>query len=69
MALILIGFTLITLIDLIPIIRRRYGHAAAAFLLLVAPALTLAVLQVSGTELPSVMLLLWKAFKAIRLSY
>jgi hypothetical protein len=69
MALILIGFALIALIDLTPLIRRRSWRGLAAFLLLFVPALTLAILQVNGIQVPSVMILLWKALKAIGLSY
>ncbi len=69
MALILAGFALIALIDLVPVIRRRSGHTAAAFLLFFVPALALAVLQAQGVELPSAMILLWKALHALGLNY
>lgn len=69
MALVLIGFALILLADLIPIIRRRSGREAAAFLILFAAALTLAVLQTNAIQVPSIMLLLGDAFKELGLSY
>ncbi len=69
MILILFGFALIVLIDLTPIIRRRSGRAAVAFLLLFAAALVLSVLQANSVEVPSVMLLLGDALKALGLSY
>ncbi len=69
MVLILIGFALIALIDLTPLIRRRSGREVTAFLFIFAAALTLALLQVNGVEVPSSMLLLDDALKALGLSY
>lgn len=69
MGLMLIAFALIMIIDLIPIIKRRLGHDAATFLILFATALTLAVLQVSGIEVSSILLLLGDALKSLGLSY
>lgn len=69
MALILIGFALIALIDLPPIVRKRSGRGAAAFLLLFITALTISVLQASSIEVPSILHLIGSAFKAVGLSY
>lgn len=69
MVLVLAGFALIALIDLIPLIRRRSGRGAAAFIILFVPALTLAVLLVNGVEVPSMLLLLQDMLKALGLSY
>ena len=69
MALILIGFALIVLVDFIPILRRRSGRTAAAFLVFFVPALTLALLQLNGVNVPSTVIVLWKAMKAIGVSY
>lgn len=69
MVLMLIGFALIALIDLLPVIRRRSGRAVAAFLLLFTAALALSVLQVNGVEVPSAMLLLDDVLKTFGLSY
>ncbi len=69
MALMLAGFALIALIDLIPILRRRSGRAAAAFLLLFAAALALSALQTSGVAAPSILHLLGDALKALGISY
>ena len=55
MALLLMGFALIALMDLTPMIRRRKWRAVAAFLLLFAVAVTLAVLQTLKVKIPSVM--------------
>ena len=55
MAWILIGFSLIALIDLAPLIRLRKGRAIAAFAVLFAIALLLAVLQALNIQVPSVM--------------
>jgi Mg/Co/Ni transporter MgtE len=69
MALVLAGFTLVALIDLIPMIRRRSGRAAAAFFVLFVPALALAVLQSIKIEVPSIMTLLGTLLKALGISY
>ncbi len=69
MALILAGFALIALIDLRPLIRRRSGRAVVAFFLLFIPALTLSVLRACKIEVPSVMLLMGDALRALGLSY
>ena len=50
LALVVTGFALIVLLDLIPLIRKKDGHGIAAFLLLFSPALVLAVLQAVGVE-------------------
>ena len=55
MAWILIGFALIALIDLKPLIAQRKGRAIAAFLTVLAIALPLAVLQALNIEVPSIM--------------
>jgi len=69
MALVLIGFALIILIDLIPIFQRRSGRTAIAFLLLFIPALTIAILQTSGVEVPSVLMLIENIVRAMGLNY
>lgn len=61
MAWILMGFALIALIDLTPLLRRRKGRAVAAFLAVFAVALLLAVLQALNIEIPSVMYA-WRDF-------
>jgi hypothetical protein len=55
MAWMLLGFALIILIDLKPLIRARKGRAIAAFLVMFAVALTLAILQALNIEVPSTM--------------
>lgn len=69
MVLMLLGFAAIALTDLIPLIRQRSARGIAAFLLMFLTALTLATLQLVGVEVPSVMLLLGNAAKAMGLSY
>ena len=69
MTLMLIGFALIALIDLTPIVRRRSLRDGAVFLVLFASALTLGVLEVRGAEVPSMLLLLGNMLKALGLSY
>lgn len=69
MWLILIGFTLIILIDLIPIIRKRSARNTLVFLLLFIPALILAMLQAYKIEVPSIMLLIGDFLKMLGVSY
>lgn len=69
MGLIVIGFTLIVLIDLVPILRRHSWRGLLAFLLFFIPALTLAVLQEYKVEVPSLLILLGKVLKALGISY
>ena len=69
MAMLLAGFALIALIDFIPLVRRHSRRAAGTFLVLFFAGLSLAVLQVCGVEVPSVMLFLGKAIKAVGWSY
>jgi hypothetical protein len=69
MVLILTGFTLIALIDLIPLIRRHAKREIAAFSIVFITALTLAILQINKVEVPSVLILLGDALKALGISY
>ena len=69
MALTLLGFLLIALKDLTPIVKSRSKRTAAAFFLLFIPALILAVLQVRGVQVPSLQLLVEGAFRSLGLHY
>lgn len=69
MVLILIGFTIIALIDLIPLIRQHSKSGIAAFSIIFMTALTLAILQKNKVEVPSVLLLLDGALRALGISY
>jgi hypothetical protein len=69
MAWILMGFALIAVIDMRPLIRQRKGRAIAAFLTLFTVALTLEVLQALNIEVPSVMLALRYILWGLGLSY
>ena len=69
MALILAGFVIIALIDLIPLIRQHAKNGIAAFSIVFITALTLAILQISKVEVPSVLLLLDGALRALGISY
>ena len=69
MALLWAGFLLIALIDLIPLIRQRDSRTVATFLLLFIPTLVLTGLQAAGVEIPGVMILWWRALRALGLSY
>jgi hypothetical protein len=69
MALILAGFAIMTLIDLIPLIRQHAKNGIAAFSIVFITALTLAILQISKVEVPSVLILIGDALKALGISY
>ncbi|MPN17919.1 hypothetical protein SDC9_165276 [bioreactor metagenome] len=69
MALILTGFALIALIDLIPLIRQHTKSGIAAFSIIFMTALTLTILQTNKVEVPSVLILLGDALKAWGISY
>ena len=69
MAFILAVFATIALIDLKYIIRRHSVREAVAFFLLFIPALTLAILQAKGVQIPSLTISIWHGLKAIGLSY
>lgn len=55
MALVLIGFILIALIDLTPLMHQRKTRAITAFLIIFTVALLLAILQALNIEVPSIM--------------
>jgi hypothetical protein len=69
MGLILAGFALIVLVDLIPIIQKRSGRSAFALLLFFIPALVLAVLLQLKIEVPSLMLLLGNLLKMLGINH
>lgn len=66
---ILTGFSLIALIDLLPLILQRKGRAIAAFLVIFIAALTIAVLQAYDVKIPPIMTHLDDLFRKIGLSY
>jgi hypothetical protein len=68
-AIILTGFTLLLLVDLVPVLRRRSWRTALAFLLFFLPALVLAVLRKNMAEVPSLLLFLGDVLKAWGVSY
>ena len=69
MAWILMGFSLVALMDLTPPIHRRKGRAIAAFVVLFVVALLLAVLQALNIEIPSVMYAWRDALRWLGLEY
>lgn len=69
MAMIIIGFTLILLMDFLPIVRQRSWRSVLGFLLLFIPALTLALLRQNNVEVPSLMLALGDLLKTWGISY
>jgi len=52
---VILGFGLIALIDVVPLMRRKKWRAVAAFSTAFAIALTLAVLKMLNVQMPSVM--------------
>jgi hypothetical protein len=69
MILVLAGFIIEALIDLIPIIKKREWRALAAFLLLYTPALGIAILLAMKIKVPSTMEFLGGIIKSLGLSY
>lgn len=69
MFLIYTGFFLIALIDFFPLLKKRKWLGAVAWLFLFLPAVAITVLKSTDIEIPSVLLLLGKAVKAVGLSY
>lgn len=69
MLLLLAGFVLIALIDLIPLIRKRSWRGIVALLLLFIPALTLSILLMSNINVPSILVVIGNALKSIGISY
>ncbi|HWS29768.1 MAG TPA: hypothetical protein VN512_06570 [Clostridia bacterium] len=69
MVLIIAGFTLIALIDLIPLLRKRSPRGVFVFLALFILGLSLAVLQTASVKLPSIMLTLETCIRTLGLGY
>jgi len=67
--LLLAGFVLIALIDLIPLIRKRSWRGIVALLLLLIPALALSILLMSNIHVPSILVVIGNAIKSIGISY
>jgi hypothetical protein len=66
---VVISFAVIVLIDFIPIIKARSRRTTVAFLIVFIPALTVSVLIALKVRVPSILLVLDKAFKSIGISY
>lgn len=69
MALTIIGFLLLALVDLPPILQKQDRRAAIAFALFFLAALALALLRVFHVEVPSVLLLLGAGLKKLGIGY
>jgi len=69
MFLVLAGFILIALIDLIPMFRQHSKNQIIAFFTFFCPAFAIALLVQLNIEVPSLLLLLDGLFKAVGLSY
>ena len=69
MGLILAGFAVIALVDMVPLVSNHSSRGTLAFLLIFTPALALAVLQVNKVDIPSVLLLLGNLLKMVGISY
>ena len=65
----ILGFVLITIVDLVPLLRRRRWRDVAAWLAVLVPAVTVMVLLEMKVPFPMTMALVGKAMKAIGLSY
>ena len=69
MALALLGFALIIVIDLIPLVRRRLTRDVIAFFLILIPAMVLTFFRIKMIEVPSLMLIIGDFMKAWGISY
>lgn len=69
MALTVIGFLLLALVDLPPLLRKRDRRAIVAFSIFFLAALAMALLQVFHVEVPSVLLLLGEGLKKLGIGY
>ncbi len=69
MPVLLLVFALLALIDLGPLIRKKSYRAVAGFFALFTPALILAILLRSKTEVPSLLQAVDSVFKALGISY
>ena len=65
----LLGFAVLALIDLVPLIKKRAKVCIAVFCVIFAVALTIAVLNIQNIEVPSVMRLLGQLLKSIGINY
>ena len=69
MVFIIMGFALIALIDLLPLVQRRDKSAIVLFLILFIVAFSLSILKVMDVDVPSTMLALGSFYKELGLSY
>ncbi len=69
MAWIIIGFTLVLLIDIKPLLHSENKSGMVTFLVIFLIALSLAVLQFFKVEIPSIMMFLGDIVKALGLDY
>ncbi len=69
MALTILGFLLLALVDLPPLLRKRDARALAAFSLFFLAALTLGLLRALGVQVPSALLLMGDGLKKIGIGY
>lgn len=69
MALTIIGFLLLALLDLPPILRKQDRRAAIAFALFFLAALAMALLRVFHVEVPSILLLLGTGLRKLGIGY
>lgn len=67
--LVILGFSIIVLIDFIPLVKNRDKKAITWFVIMFVSTFTLCILIMNGVEIPSLMLLAEKLIKAIGLSY
>jgi hypothetical protein len=69
MVLTIIGFLLLALVDLPPLLRKRDRRAVVAFSIFFLAALALGLLRAFHVEVPSVLLLLGEGLKKLGIGY
>ena len=69
MTFLLVSFAVIALADVVPVIYAKKWRTLIAILLVLVPAFALALLQALDVELPSLLFVMGRGFKAMGLDY
>ncbi|MEA4919405.1 MAG: hypothetical protein VB078_00565 [Clostridiaceae bacterium] len=69
MLVLLMGFVLIAVIDLVPLIIKKSKNGVPVFLLIFIPTLVLSIMLKLNIKIPSIMIWLGDVLKKIGISY
>lgn len=69
MLILLIGFALIAVIDLVPLIKMKSKNGVPTFLLVFIPTLVLSIMLNLNIQIPSIMIWLGDVLKKVGISY